>query len=262
MAAWTNAVSPWLIVAMCAAVLAAVSGLSRVLARRNWAAEVLAERADHAGQMVIPLGTLFAFLVGFAINMGWAAVGASQRAVDLHASAAQQVAWDTNTISDKAGASAVNGGLQTYLNTVVAQDLPDLARGNTSNLPSAAAYDQLQGIIHVVAYPAGAGIPEAAGIISAAQDLTAWRTSLKATAHRSVPSFLIILIAVAATALAIVMGLAAAIRSRPGLIYLWSLVAGFAVAIVLVLQSPFGAGIAVDLSPLTETAQKLQQPPG
>jgi hypothetical protein len=249
-----NNLSPWLLVAGCFAFLATVSGGTRHLVRR---AKVSTEQSDYADGIVGPLGAIFAFLVAFAITMSWSAINTGQTAVDLQASSAQQVAWSTKAIRDKAGATEVVDNLRAYLEAVVAEDVSSFVRGKSSNLPSTARYDQLQDSIHAVAYRDGTSIPEANGMVSAAQAMTGARGSLQAVALRSVPVFLLCLIAIAATALSVVMGFVASTVERPGLMYLWSFVAGLAVAVVLTLSSPFGAGVGVELAPLAEVAKSL-----
>jgi hypothetical protein len=246
-----NNASPWLLVAGCFAFLAAVSGGTRHLVRK---ANVSADQVDYADGIVGPLGAIFAFLVAFAITMSWSAINAGQTAVDLQASSAQQVAWSTKAIKNKAGATEVIANLRTYLEAAAAEDRSSFSRGDSSNMPSATHYDKLQDSIHSVAYRDGTSIPEATGMVSAAQVMTGARGSLQAVALRSVPTFLLCLIAIAATALSVVMGFVASTVTRPGLMYLWSFVAGLAVAVVLTLSSPFGAGVGIDLAPLADAA--------
>jgi hypothetical protein len=249
-----NNLSPWLLVAGCFAFLAVVSGGTRHLVRR---AKVSTEQSDYADGIVGPLGAIFAFLVAFAITMSWSAINAGQTAVDLQAASAQQVAWSTKAIKDKAGAAEVVNNLRSYLEAAAAEDASSFSRGDGANLPSAAHYDRFQDSIHAVAYRDGTSIPEANGMVSAAQVMTGARGSLQAVALRSVPGFLLGLIAIAATALSVVMGFVASTVTRPGLMYLWSFVAGLAVAVVLTLSSPFGAGVGVDLAPLSQAATSV-----
>jgi hypothetical protein len=66
--------------------------------------------------------------------MTWSAISAGQEAVDAQSTSAQQLAWATKSISNKAGAAEVVGNLERYLSVAVEQDPQFLATGDTAAL--------------------------------------------------------------------------------------------------------------------------------
>ncbi len=252
-----NATPAWLLISVCFALFAGICAVTRHLVRTRTSQERRDELADYAGKLLSPLGATFAFLVGFAITMTWSALSAGQDAVDLQASAAQQVSWSSNNIADQAGAAEVNTALIAYLQLATTSDVPALAEGQFSVLPSATSFDELQDSVHIVAYSGGNSVPEASGMVSAAASLTAARSKMVAVAQRSLPPLIIVLILLSGALLAVGMGTSAATVNRPTLMYAWAFVGGLSLAMVLLLDFPFGGPIHVSLAPLDAVAQDL-----
>jgi hypothetical protein len=252
-----NAMPAWLLITVCFALFAGICAVTRQLVRSRTSAERQDELADYAGKLLSPLGATFAFLVGFAITMTWSALSAGQDAVDLQSSSAQQVSWSSSNIADQVGAREVNAKLVAYLQQATTSDVPALAEGQFSVLPSATSFDELQDIVHSVAYSSGNSVPEASAMVSAAASLTASRSKMVAVAQRSLPPLIIVLILLSGALLAIGMGVAAVPVNRPSLMYAWAFVAGLSLAMVLLLDFPFGGAIQVSLAPLDAVAQDL-----
>ncbi|MDQ1250238.1 MAG: hypothetical protein QG597_4617 [Actinomycetota bacterium] len=247
----------WLLVLACFALFAAICAVARHLVRARTSQERRDELADYAGKLLGPLGATFAFLVGFAITMTWSALSAGQDAVDLQASSAQQVSWSSSNIADQAGAAQVQAKLVAYLEQATTSDVPALAEGEFTVLPSATSFDELQDAIHTVAYSGGNSVPEASGMVSAAASLTAARSKMVAVAQRSLPPLLIVLILLSGALLAVGMGISAATVNKPTLMYAWAFVAGLSLAMVLLLDFPFGGAIEVSLAPLQSVQQSI-----
>lgn len=225
--------------------------------RRITSEERRHELADYSGKLLSPIGATFAFLIGFAATMTWSGMSARQQAVDLQATSAQQLVWATKSISDKAAAAQIVANLHTFLDTEVTQDVSYLARGDTTDLPSAKAYDTLQDSVHQVAYRAGTTVPEAGAMTSAAAVLTGARAELSAVAQRELPWLLTGLIIVAGALLTLAIGAASVAVYRPYLMYRWAFVSSIAVTLIFSMDAPFGGAITVNLGPLEQLANSL-----
>ena len=238
----------------------ALSVLSRYAVRRAASEDRRTELTEYASKTLGPIGTTFAFLIGFAATMTWSAMNAGQEAVDSQATSAQQLVWATKSISDKAGAAQVVGDLDRYLTVAVEQDPPFLARGDTAGLPSAQAFDTLQHSVHNVAYGRGT-TAEANAMTSAAAALTAAQAKVAAVAQRRLPPLLFGLLIGAGALLAVAMGATAAEVTRPYLMFGWALVSAIALTLILTLDIPFAGAIKVSLQPLVAVSDALVAEP-
>lgn len=255
---WLYGMPALLLILVCFALFAAVVGGTRLLLRRRISEERRTALVDHSGTVLSPVGTVFAFLIGFAITMAWGAVSAGQDSVDAQSAAAQQLSWSSSNISDQAGAQRIQRDLVTYLEQSVTLDWKALASGTYGALPSAKAFSALQDTVHDVSYRAGAAVPEGSAMTTAAAALTAAQSKTVAVAQRSLPGILLTLIAVAGLLLAICFGIASADVERPVLTYAWAFVAALSVAVVLMLDAPFSGSITVSPEPLQVALESIR----
>lgn len=251
----------WLLIVAWFVFFTALSLVSRYAVRRVASQDRRDVLTDYASRTLSPIGAAFAFLIGFAATMTWSALNAGQEAVDAQATSAQQLAWATKSISDKAGVSRVITDLDRYLAVAVSDDLPFLSRGEVTALPSAQAFDTLQHSVHAVAYGKGATTAEANAMTLAASALTAAQTKVASVAQRSLPPLMTGLLIAAGALLAVAMGSAAAEVDRPYLMYGWALVSAIALALILTLDLPFRGGITVNMGPLVSVSDGLVAEP-
>jgi hypothetical protein len=247
----------WLLIAVWFVFFAGLSLVSRYAVRRVRAAGRRDELTDYASKTLGPIGATFAFLIGFAATMTWSAVSAGQEAVDAQATSAQQLAWATKSISDKAGIAQVISDLDGYLAFAADDDPAFLARGQVTALPSAQAFDTLQHSVHRVAYAKGTTTSEANAMTLAAAALTAAQAKVSAVAQRSLPPLMTGLLIASGALLAVAMGAAAAEVSRPYLMYGWAAVSAIALTLVFTLDIPFRGAIGVNLGPLVAVSDGL-----
>ena len=252
-----SALSPWVIIAVGFVFFAAISAGCRFALSRMASPERSAHLEQYADKLLSVFGATFAFLVGFSITITWSAVSAGQDAIDQQASSAQQLSWATSAIPDQAGAAEVNDNLRKYLNTFVDKDGPALADGIFTALPSAEAFDTLQNSVFRVAAAQRSGDAAASGMVSAAASLTAAQSNVTAVAQRSLPTILIALILLSGSLLAATVGMSALTVERPYLMYAWAFVAALSLAVVLMIDFPFGSGIGVNLGPLSVAAGSI-----
>lgn len=251
----------WLLIIGWFVFFTALSLVSRYAVRRVRSPERRDVLTDYASKTLSPIGAVFAFLIGFAATMTWSALNAGQEAVDAQATSAQQLAWATKSISDKAGVARVIGDLDRYLAVAAEEDPAFLARGAVTGLPSAQAFDSLQHSVHSVAYGKGTSTSEANAMTLAASALTVAQTKVSAVAQRSLPPLMTGLLIAAGALLAVAMGSAAAEVDRPYLMYGWTLVSAIALSLVLTLDLPFRGGITVNMGPLVQVSDGLVAEP-
>ena len=251
----------WLLIVVWFVFFAALSLVARYAVRRVQSTQRRDELTDYAAKTLSPIGATFAFLIGFAATMTWTAMSAGQEAVDAQATSAQQLAWATKSISDKAGIARVIGDLDRYLAVAVDGDGAFLARGDVAALPSAPAFDTLQHSVHSVAYAKGTTTPEANAMTTAAAALTAAQAKVSAVAQRSLPPLMTGLLIASGALLAVAMGAAAAVVSRPYLMYGWAAVSAIALALVFTLDVPFRGAISVNTGPLVTVSDGLGAEP-
>lgn len=250
----------WALILGWFAFFTAISVVSRHSVRRVESEERRTELTEYAGKTLSPIGATFGFLIGFAATMTWSAINAGQEAVDAQATSAQQLAWATKSIADRAGAAEIVGNLDRYLATAVEQDPPLLALGQTTALPSAQLFDTLQHSVHNVAYGRGT-LPEATAMTSAAAALTAANGKVSAVAQRSLPGLLFGLLIAAGALLALAMGASGAEVARPYLMYGWAFVSAIALTLIICLDVPFRGPIAVNLQPMLTVSDSLVSEP-
>ena len=248
---------PWVVIVIGFVFFAAISAGCRFALSRVASPERSAQLEEYAGKLLGVFGATFAFLIGFSITITWSAVSAGQDAVDLQAASAQQLSWATSAIPDQAGATEVNDNLRKYLDTFVNKDGPALADGIFSALPSAEALDTLQNSVYRVASEQRNADPVASGMVSAAASLTAAQSTVTAVAQRSLPTILVALILLSGILLAATVGMSALTVERPFLMYAWAFMAAVSLAVVLMIDFPFGSGIGVNLGPLDVAAGSI-----
>lgn len=251
----------WLLIGTCFVFFAGMSAAARFAVRRVTSADRQDQVTDYATKTLGPIGTTFAFLIGFAATMTWSAMNAGQEAVDAQATSAQQLAWATKSIADKTGAAQVIGNLDRYLTAAAEEDPKFLAVGDATGLPSAPAFDTLQHSVHNVAYSKQTTAAEANAMTLAAAALTTAQAKVAAVSQRSLPGLMTGLLVASGALLAVVMGVAAAEVVRPYLMYGWALVLAIAMALVLTLDVPFGGGIRVNMRPMVDVSDNLVAEP-
>lgn len=247
----------WLLVAVLFLVFLGVAAGSRWLVRHVSSKERGEELAKLANTLISGVAAAFAFFIGVAITVTWGGVSAGQTAVESLAASSQQLAWATNNLSDRTEATALLTDLQVYLDTVVAQDPPYLAVGDTTSLPSAVPLDTLQDAVHAYAYAENTPSSESTALVSSAQALGSAQSTVSAIAQRSMPTLLAVLLVLVSILLATILGVATMAITRPSLVAVWCLVIAMSVTLVLVLDRPYGGGIAVNMSSITQVASQL-----
>lgn len=236
----------------------AVCFASRGLLQKLCGTTTREELAEQARDAVTGVAATFAFLVGFAISIGWGAVSAAQGAVEQQSAAIQQMAWELRNIPDAPQSAALMDKLTSYASATASQDDPFLARGATTGLPSAAALETFETALQGYA----AGNPDRTGteaLLAAASKLVSSSATVAAVASRELPQPLIALLFIVAVLVSVVMGVSTVTYGRPSLVFVWvwCLIPALSLTVVLALAQPFALRTGLTTAPLRAIAQQL-----
>ena len=247
----------WLIAALLFAFFALATVLARAVVTRRCSAESREELADEATRLLTGLAATFAFFVGFAITVTWGAVAAGQAAVEQQSAAVQNMNWSINNIPDRAEGALLREKLLLYATTAAYKNIDDLARGDTSQLPSAIPLDRFEDALHTYAFGPKVPKAEVASLVTAAAKLTTTSAEVSAIAHRTLPDLLAILLVVTGLLVAAIMGVSTVTARHPVLMLVWCIIPALSITVVIALAFPFAGGIGVDLAPLQSVARQL-----
>ncbi len=236
---------------------AAVMFVARTIAIRRCSDESAEKLSDESVRLLTGLAATFAFFVGFAITVTWGAVSAGQAAVEREAGAVRNMNWAINNIPNKEEGAQLKASLVTFTEAAAYQDKSDLARGDTTDLPSEVPLDEFQDALHTYAFGPTAPGPEVTSLVSAARALGTESAAVSAVAQRTVPPLVTILLLVSGVVLAIVMGVSTVNARHPFLMLTWAVVPALSITVVVALSGPFAKGIGVNLAPMETAYQQL-----
>ncbi|MSX03126.1 MAG: hypothetical protein F2813_08220 [Actinobacteria bacterium] len=247
----------WLIAVVLFAFFVLVTVLARAVVTRRCSAESREELADEATRLLTGLAATFAFFVGFSITVTWGAVAAGQAAVEQQSSAVQNMSWSINNIPDKAEATLLRAKLRRYATAAAFENTDYLARGDTSQLPSAVPLDRFEDALHTYAFGPKVPKAEVSSLVTAAATLGSTSAAVSAVAHRTLPDLLAVLLLVTGLLVAAVMGVSTVTARHPVLMLIWCVIPALSITVVIALAFPFASGIGVDLAPMQSVAQQL-----
>jgi hypothetical protein len=253
------ALPPVAIAAVLFVVFAAVSALTRRVVRRRFGEEVREELADQANNLLTGVSATFAFFIGFAISICWGAVTAGQSAVEQHASAIHQMAFELRNIPDAPASAALMDKLKAYARTAADQDDDFLARGDTTALPSAAKLEDFEDAVNAYAYGPGSAVKGTPNLLTTASSMVSSSASVSAVANRALPRPLAALLFIVAVLVTVIMGLTTVTSGRANMIfvYVWCVIPALSLTVVLALAFPFALRSGMTVAPLRAVAGHL-----
>lgn len=250
---------PVVITAALFAVFLAVSFGARRLLLRRCSEDVREELSDQASNLLTGISATFAFFVGFAISISWGAVTAGQNAVEQQAAAIQQMAWEVRNIPDRVASATLMDTLTTYASTAAGRDGDLLARGNTTDLPSAAVLERFEDSLTAYVYGPGSNVKGATNLLTTASNLVSSAAAVSAVANRSLPRPLAVLLFIVALLVTVILGITTVTSGRSSMIfiYIWCLIPALSLTVVLALAFPFALRSGMTTAPLRAVAQSL-----
>ncbi len=248
---------PVVIAVVLMALFCAVAVVARRLVLWRCDEETREELAEQASSLLTGVSATFAFFIGFAISISWGAVTAGQNAVEQQSAAIQQMAWELKNIPDKPTSATLTGKLAAYATTAANDDARFLARGEATDLPSAAALNDFEDALN--AYAAGPGSARAGGLVDGVSRLVSSSATVAAVANRALPGPLAALLLVVAVLVTIVMGISTVNKGRTSMlfVYVWCLIPALSLTVVMALAYPFALRSGVTLAPLRAVAHSL-----
>lgn len=240
-------------------VFVAVSLGARRLVLWRFDTEAREELSDQANNLLTGISATFAFFIGFAISISWGAVTAGQNAVEQQAAAISQMAWDLRNIPDRPVSAALTDTLTRYASTAADEDAALLARGQTTNLPSAAVLEEFEDGLAAYVYGPGSASKASPNLLTTASNLVSSAASVSAVANRALPRPLAALLFVVAVLVTVILGITTVTSGRSSMIfiYIWCLIPALSLTVVLALAFPFALRSGMTIAPLQAVAQSL-----
>lgn len=235
-----------------------VGTAARRLVLRRCGEEAREELVDQAKGLLTGVSATFAFFVGFAISLSWGAVNAAQNAVEHQSAAIHQMAWELRNIPDQAQSAVLMDKLAAYAVSAAGDDAPRLARGQTADLPSAAALESFEDAL--IAYVSGPGAKDADGLRASASSMVSSAASVAAVANRALPRPLAVLLAAVAVLVTIVLGITTVTSGRSSVlfVYVWCVIPALSLTVIWALAFPFALRSGLTLAPLRAVADSLR----
>lgn len=231
---------------------------ARRLVQRRCDENAREELVEQAKNLLTGVSATFALFVGFAISISWGAVTAAQTAVEHQSAAIHQMAWELRNIPDKAQSAGLLEKLSAYAVAAAEDDAPLLARGRTTDLPSAAKLEDFEDAL--TAYAAGPQVKGVDGLVASASNLVSSAASVAAVANRALPRPLAILLAAVGVLVTIVLGITTVTSGRSSVlfVYVWCVIPALSLTVIWAVAFPFALRSGMTLAPLRALAESLR----
>lgn len=247
----------WVLFPLSLVVIGSIAGLSHLVIRR-FLGDHVGRSVIHAGPLMPTLGALFAFLSAFVIATEWTAQSTSEATVARMASASARLAWAST--APGADTAAIQSAIVADLSSTATVGWEDLRDGDEAEMVQNDTYRELQRTVRDSAY-APAVAPAASGeLLAAVDDLGAARRDLANEAGRTLPTLLLVVMALSGIALtinAVILVLENAGRSSFVVLSVVLIVA-LDLALLLVLAAPFRGTLEASPAPLTVVRTEIE----
>lgn len=201
---------------------------------------------DHASQsstnaspLMPTLGVLFALLSSFAIAAQWTNQSSADSVVSRMSTSSARLAW----ASTAPGAStiAIQSALAADLATTADVGWDQLHSGNDNSFNESASYRELQQTVRDSAYSSTMSVPASIELLSAVDEVGVSRHELTDAASRSLPTLLLIVLALSGIALTVNAVILTVASHRRAAFVVTSIVVlvSLDLALLLVLAAPF-----------------------
>lgn len=246
----------WLLFPICLAVITAIAVIAHIVIR--WFLGHHASRSVlHAAPLMPTLGALFAFLSAFVIATEWTAQSTTDATVSRMATASARLAWAST--APGVDTARIQLALKTDLDTTATQGWTELTDGDETALVESASYRNLQRAVRDSAYAAQVSPVVAAELLGASDDLGAARRDLANEADRTLPTLLLVVLALSGVALTI--NSVILVVENPGrssfVVLTVVLLVACDLALLLVLAAPFRGTLQASPAPLSAVRQEI-----
>lgn len=246
----------WLLFPIALVFVTTIAITAHVVVRRFLGHHV-SRSVSHAAPLMPTLGALFAFLSAFVIATEWTAQSSADSTVSAISAASARLAWAST--APGANTVEIQRALSEDLTSTATSGWKKLQSGDETGLIETGTYRHLQKVVRDSAYSPSIGTPAANEILSSVDDLGGRRRELASAADRTLPTLLLIVLALSGLILTInsvILVIESPGRSSFVVLSVVLLVA-FDLALLLVLAGPFRGTLQVSPEPLERVATEI-----
>jgi Protein of unknown function (DUF4239) len=247
----------WILFPMAFLIVGSIAILARAVSTRLLQ-DHASQSSHHASPLMPTLGALFAFLSAFVIAAQWTNQSSADSVVSRMSTASARLAW----ASTEPGASTIKiqAALANELTTTARNDWEQLETGNVVMFNESQSYRVLQQTVRESAYSSTMSAPAATELLSAVDEVGATRHELADAASRSLPTLLLLVLALSGIVLTVNAVLLTVVSHRRAAYVVTSVVilVSLDLALLLVLAAPFRGTLQTSPKPITAVVQRIQ----
>jgi len=228
----------WILVPMAFLLVGGIALITRIVTTQLLK-DHAGQSSTNAGPLMPTLGVLFALLSSFAIAAQWTNQSSADSVVSRMSTASARLAW----------ASTAPGASTIKIQSALANDLTATAENGWGQLQSgdnilfneSASYRELQQTVRDSVYSSTMSVPASTELLSAVDEVGASRHELTDAASRSLPTLLLIVLALSGIALTVNAVILTVASHRRAAFVVTSIVVlvSLDLALLLVLAAPF-----------------------
>jgi hypothetical protein len=190
----------WILFPLAFLVVGGIAFVARVMTTRLFK-DHATQSSGHASPLMPTLGALFAFLSAFVIAAEWTNQSSADSVVSRMSTSSARLAW----ASTAPGASTIKiqTALANDLTTTAESGWGQLQSGNNSLFNGSKSYQELQQAVRESVYSSAMSVPAANELLSAVDEVGASRHELTDAASRTLPTSLLLVLALSGIALTI-----------------------------------------------------------
>ena len=246
----------WFLFPLLLAIIASIAVTAHIIIRR-FLGHHASRSVSHAAPLMPTLGALFAFLSAFVIATEWTAQSSADSTVAHIASASARLAWAST--APGANTFEIQSALSADLTYTVTTGWDQLQSGQETALIENDTYRRLQKAVRDSAYSASISTPASNELLASVDDLGATRRELANAADRTLPTLLLLVLALSGIILTInsvILVVESPGRSSFVVLSVVVLVA-FDLALLLVLAAPFRGTLQASPAPVESIVHEI-----
>ena len=246
----------WFLFPICLAVVASIAIVAHVVIRKFLGHHV-SRSVSHAAPLMPTLGALFAFLSAFVIATEWTAQSSADSTVAHIAAASARLSWAST--APGANTIEIQRAISADLTYTATTGWSELQNGNELSLVENQSYRNLQKVVRDSAYSPSVSTPASNEMLAAVDDLGSTRRDLANAAGRTLPTLLLIVLALSGIVLTI--NSVILVVESPGrssfVVLSVVLLVAFDLALLLVLAAPLRGTLQASPRPIESVVNEI-----
>ena len=247
----------WILIPMVFLIVGGIAIIARVVSTRLLK-DHASQSSTNASPLMPTLGVLFALLSSFAIAAQWANQSAAESVVSRMSTSSARLAW----ASTAPGASTIEiqSALAADLTTTADDGWDQLQSGNDILFNESPSYRELQQTVRDSVYSSSMSVPAASELLSAVDEVGASRHELTDAAGKSLPTLLLLVLALSGIALTVNAVILTVASHRRAAYVVASVVVlvSLDLALLLVLAAPFRGTLQTSPKAIQAVVQRIE----